>query len=65
MNYKGRKDMAPHSTIDPDIMSAELILLKAKEEELVFELEQTRASIHIYENKIYINEDMYNDSDCE
>ena len=50
---------------DPDILQSELVLLKAKEEDLVIELEQIRSSISIYENEIFINEDRYNDSDCE
>lgn len=52
-------------TTDPDILQAELVFLKAKEEYLVIELEQIRDSISIYENELYIKEDMYNDSDCE
>lgn len=52
-------------TTDPDIIQAELVLLKAKEEALVLELEQVRASISLYENEVFIEEDRYNDSDCE
>ena len=48
---------------DPDILQAELVLLKAKEEDLVIELEQVRASISIYENEKYISEDMYEENE--
>lgn len=50
-------------TTDPDILQAELVFLKAKEEDLAIELEQVRASISIYENEIYIEEDMYEDNE--
>lgn len=42
---------------DPDILKAELVILKAKEEELILELEETRANIGMYQNEIDIKED--------
>ena len=37
---------------DPDILNAELLILKSKEEELMLELEEVRASISLYQNEV-------------
>lgn len=37
---------------DPDIIEAELTILKMKEEELVLELEEIRASISLYQSEV-------------
>ena len=41
------------STIsDPDIIEAEITILKMKEEELMLELEEVRASISLYQSEV-------------
>lgn len=37
---------------DSDILNAELVILKAKEEELMLELEEVRASISLYRSEL-------------
>lgn len=37
---------------DPDILNAELVILKAKEDELLLELEEVRASISLYQSEL-------------
>ena len=44
--------------LDPDILKSEISILKEKEEELVLELEEVRASIGSYQNKIYTTEEL-------
>ena len=44
-------------TTDPDILQSELTLLKAREEYLILELEEVRASIGIYTNELDITEE--------
>ena len=43
-------------THDPDILKSEITILKAKEEELMLELEEVRASISNYINVLEIME---------
>lgn len=43
-------------TNDPDILKSEIVILKAKEEELMLELEEVRASISNYINVLEIME---------
>lgn len=38
--------------IDPDILKSELVFLSAKEKELVFELEEVRATIAVFQNEL-------------
>ena len=42
---------------DPDILNAELVILNAKEKELVFELEEVRATIAVYQNELDVMEE--------
>ena len=42
---------------DPDILKSELVFLNAKEKELVFELEEVRATIAVYQNELDIMEE--------
>lgn len=45
---------------DPDILNAELAILKAREETLVLELEEVRVSIGLYQNYLYdLNENEF------
>ena len=44
---------------DPDIIQAELTILKAREEHLVYELEEIRASIAVYTNELEMKEEIY------
>ena len=37
---------------DPDILNAELVILKAREDELMLELEEVRASISLYQSEM-------------
>ena len=37
---------------DPDILNAELVILKAREDELILELEEVRASISLYMSEV-------------
>ena len=39
---------------DPDILNAEITILKTKEEELMLELEEVRASIGMYQSELDI-----------
>ena len=41
---------------DHDILNAELVILKEKEEELMLELEEVRASISLYQSEVTNNE---------
>lgn len=43
--------------IDLDIMRAELVILKQKEEDLMMTLEEVRASISVYQNELDIIEE--------
>lgn len=45
---------------DPDILNAELTILMAKEEELMIELENTRATIGLYQNELEVKEEEKN-----
>ena len=38
--------------IDPDILKAELVILKQKEEDLVITLEEVRTSISVYQKDL-------------
>lgn len=44
---------------DPDIIHAELVILKAKEEELMLEIEEVRANIGMHENTIEMMDNEY------
>ena len=43
---------------DPDIINAEILILKAKEEELMLELEEIRASISLYMSEVSKTEEI-------
>ncbi|MCK4329896.1 hypothetical protein KAX02_08640 [candidate division WOR-3 bacterium] len=43
---------------DPDILNAEITILKLREELLVLELEEVRASIGMYQNAMDITEEV-------
>ena len=43
---------------DPDILNAELTILKLREEVLVLELEEVRASIGMYQNEMDLLEEI-------
>lgn len=47
-----------NTTLDPDILKSEINILKLKEEELMLELEEVRASIGSYQNKIDTMEEL-------
>ena len=42
---------------DPDILKSELVFLNAKEKELLFELEEVRATIAVYQNELEVMEE--------
>ena len=41
---------------DPDILKAELVILTTREEELMLELEEIRATIGMYQNEMEVVE---------